>query len=76
MAKNKENEILCCEDGIYFGRALKNGSISKDSVKIEDSQIVEMFLNYMERYCARNVTNLLDVEKDGKTILEAKLFIR
>lgn len=76
MAKINECELLQCEDGIYFGKALKNGNISKDSIKISDEEIVVMFENFLNRYCARNVTNILEVVRDGKTVIEAKLFIR
>lgn len=76
MAKLDDYAFMKCEDGIYFGRPLKNGTISADSRKIEDGEIVALFEDYMKRYCARNVTNLLDVERDGKTVIEAKLFIR
>lgn len=72
----KDYEIFCCEDGIYMGRALKNGTLSKDSRKIDDEEIVQMFSNFLERYCARNVTNLLEIEKNEKPYIEAKLFIR
>lgn len=72
----KDYEILCCEDGIYVGRALKNGTLSKDSRKIDDEEIVQMFSNFLERYCIKNVTNILEIEKNGKSYIEAKLFIR
>jgi ATP-binding cassette subfamily B protein len=40
-ASLQDYEFLQCEDGIYLGRALKNGSISKDARKITDEEIIE-----------------------------------
>jgi hypothetical protein len=37
----KDYEFLQCEDGIYFGRALKNGRISKDARKIENTELTD-----------------------------------
>ncbi len=77
MARNTDEYCFMeCEDGIYFGRPLKNGSISSDSRKVEDTEIVTLFEKYLRRYCIRNVTNVMEVERDGKTVIEAKLFVR
>lgn len=76
MPKLSDYDFLECEDGIYLARALKNGSISSDARKIEDAEIVSLFEGVLRRHCARNVTNMLEVQRDGKPLIEAKLFIR
>lgn len=69
-------QLLLCEDGYYLARPLKNGTISKDARKIEDKEIVTMFEEFLRRYCARNMTNILEVQRKGKVAFEAKLYIR
>ncbi len=70
------NKFLECEDGIYFGKPLKNGCISKTAVKVEDKDIVYLFINYLKRYCLANNKNLLEiVNEDDVPVMEAKLHI-
>lgn len=69
-------EFLECEDGIYFGKPLKNGTISKNSIKIEDMDIVNLFLNYLKRYCKYSGNNLLEITNNkDETIMEAKIHV-
>ena len=70
----QDYEFLQCEDGIYFGRALKNGSISKDARKITDSEIIELLSEYIQDYCLRNQKPLL-LEKNGKPFIKAHIII-
>lgn len=69
-------EFLQCEDGIYFAKPLKNGNISKKSYKVTDKDIVNLFLNYLKRYCMSSNNNLLEITNDkDETIMEAKLHV-
>ena len=75
MAKTqKDYEFLVCEDGIWFGRPLKNGSISADSRKVEPEEIVELFKHVAEDFILRNQQPLV-IEKDGKPFLQTTLII-
>ena len=76
MAKSKlqEYEFLQCEDGIYFGRALKNGSISKDARKITNEEIIHLFSELLQDYCLRYKKPLV-LEKDGKPFIQAQIII-
>ena len=73
-ASLQDYEFLQCEDGIYFGRALKNGSISKDSRKIENSEIIHLFSEFLQDYCLRYNKPLV-LEKNGRPFLEARIII-
>ena len=76
MAKTtlQDYEFLQCEDGIYFGRALKNGSMSKDSRKMEVGEIAQLFSIVAEDYILRNQQPLV-IMKDGKPFIQATLII-
>lgn len=76
MAKKSEYKFLRCEDGIYFGRPLKNGSISSDARKIEDSEIVMLFREFLTSYCMVNCTDTLTIERGGRPFIEARLIIK
>ena len=70
----QDYEFLNCEDGIYFARALKNGSISKDARKITNEEIVYLFSEFLQDYCLRNKKPLV-LERNGKPFLQAQIFI-
>jgi hypothetical protein len=70
----QDYEFLQCEDGIYFGRALKNGSISKDSRKVEESEIIQMFSEFLQDYCLRYKKPLV-LERNGKPFIQAQIII-
>ena len=76
MAKTslQDYEFLQCEDGIYLGRALKNGSISKDARKITDEEIIEIFSEFVQDYCLRYQKPLV-LEKNGKPFIEAHIIV-
>ena len=76
MAKTslQDYEFLQCEDGIYFGRALKNGSISKDARKIEDDEIIYMFSELLQNYCLTYKKTLV-LDRNGKPFIEARIII-
>ena len=70
----QDYEFLQCEDGIYFARALKNGSISKDARKITNEEIVYLFSEFIQNYCLQNKKPLI-LEKNGKPFIQAQIFI-
>ena len=76
MAKSslQDYEFLQCEDGIYFGRALKNGKISKDARKVENNEIIQMFSEFLQDYCLRTGKPLV-LEKSGKPFIQAQIII-
>ena len=74
MANLKDCEFLVCEDGIWFGRPLKNGSISADSRKVEKEEIMELFKMVAEDFILRNQQPLV-INKDGKPFLQTTLII-
>ena len=76
MAKTslQDYEFLQCEDGIYFGRALKNGSISKDARKIEDEEIIQLFSELLQNYCLTYKKPLV-LERNGKPFIQAQIII-
>ena len=76
MAKSslQDYEFLQCEDGIYFGRALKNGSISKDSRKITEGEILQMFSELLQNYCLRYNKPLV-LERNGKPFIQAQIIL-
>ena len=76
MAKTslQDYEFLQCEDGIYFGRALKNGSISKDARKVTDEEIIQLFSELLQNYCLTYKKPLV-LERNGKPFIQAQIII-
>ena len=76
MAKKTldDYEFLVCEDGIYFGRALKNGGISSDARKVEAAEIANLFAHVAEDFMLRNQQPLV-IQKNGKPFIQATLII-
>ena len=76
MAKASLNdyEFLRCEDGIWFGRALKNGSVSKDARLVTTEEIVSLFTIVAEDFILRNQQPLV-IERGGKPFLQATLIL-
>lgn len=74
MAKRLEGyKFLRCEDGIYFGKPLKNGGISADARKITDQEIVMLFREFFTSWCMVNRTPTMVLERNGKPFIEATL---
>ena len=73
-ASLKDYEFLQCEDGIYLGRALKNGSISKDARKITDEEIINLMSEFIQNYCLKAQKPLV-LEKNGKPFIEAYIVV-
>lgn len=72
--KNEDYGFMICEDGIYYGRALKNGTISADSHKVDTGEVIEMFSEILQDYCLRNKKPLV-IERNGKPFIEATLIL-
>ena len=70
----QDYEFLQCEDGIYFARPLKNGSISKDARKITNEEIVYLFSELLQDYCLRYKKPLV-LERNGKPFIQAQIII-
>ena len=73
-ASLQDYEFLQCEDGIYLGRALKNGSISKDARKITNEEIIHLFSEFLQDYCLKNNKPLV-LERNGKPFIQAQICI-
>lgn len=73
-SKLQDYEFLQCEDGIYFARALKNGSISKDARKITNEEIIYMFSELLQDYCLRTGQPMI-LERNGKPFIQAQIII-
>ena len=74
MANLKDYEFFVCEDGIYFAKELKNGSMSKDARKVEKEEIVELYKLVAEDFILRNQQPLV-INRDGKPFLQTTLII-
>lgn len=61
MSKTKKDyELLMTEEGhFFFGRLLKNGTMSADSVPVEEDQVMNMFAAWFMRYCRQGNTDTL-----------------
>lgn len=71
-----EYKFLQCEDGIYFAKPLENGNMSDDAIMINDEDIVNLFLNYLKRYCYIKKKDLLQIiNSKNELVMEAKLHI-
>ena len=67
--KNDDYGILMTEQGFYFGRLLKNGTMSADSTPIDDEQITNLVAAWFERHCQREATDQLWISKPDGAIL-------
>ena len=70
----QDYSFIQCEDGIYLGRALKDGSISKDARKITNEEIIYLFSEFLQAYCLTTGKPLI-LERNGKPFLQAQIFI-
>lgn len=74
MANLKDYEFLQCEDGVYFGCALKNGGVSKDARLITRDEIINLFAYVAEDFILRKQQPLV-IQKDGKPFLQTTIVI-
>ena len=70
----KKIQFLKCEDGIYIGKPLKNGTLSADSRKVEDMEMLRLISEYVQDYCLRNQKPLV-IERGGKPFIQATLIV-
>lgn len=70
----QDYEFLQCEDGLYFGRALKNGCISKDARRITENEIIQILSEFVQDYCLRNQKSLV-LERNGRPFIEARIIV-
>lgn len=58
MQKKTEKEFLMTEaGGFYFGRLKADGTMSADTVRVEDEQVVKLVAAWFERQCRREKTD-------------------
>ena len=67
-------QFLKCEDGIYIGKPLKNGTLSADARKVTREEIAMLFSEVVQDYCLRNQKPML-IERGGKPFIEARLVV-
>ena len=61
--ERQEKDILMTADGRFlFGRILKNGGLSADTVPIGDDVILKLIAAYFEQHCSRENTDTLVIE--------------
>ena len=47
-----------------------------DAYKVSDEDIINLFLDYLKRYCINNNKNILEiVNNNDETVMEAKLHV-
>ena len=73
MAKATEYGIMKAPDGFYFTKKTKTGMPSKDSRKIEDEEIIEMFLDVLKRNKAETGRDVMTIFSKRVPVLMAKL---
>lgn len=73
MAKATEYGIMKAPDGFYFTKKTKTGMPSKDSRKIEDEEIIEMFLDVLKRNKAETGRDVMTIFSKKVPVLMAKL---
>lgn len=69
---NKKNDyeiLMTAEGGFFFGRMLKNGTMSADSVRIDEDQMTNAFAAWFERHCQREGTDMLWIGNPDGAIL-------
>jgi len=50
--KNEDYGLLMTEQGFYFGRLLRNGTMSADSKPVGQDELLNAFAAMFERHCA------------------------
>ena len=70
--KNDDYGILMTEQGFYFGRLLKNGTMSADSRPIENGEMLNAFAAWFERQCDREQTTeqWIGIEGGGAILMK------
>ena len=73
MAKAAEYGLMKAPDGFYFCKRTKNGMPSKDSRRITDEEIIEMFLDVLKRNKAETGRDVMTIFSKRVPVLMAKL---
>lgn len=70
--KNEDYGLLMTEQGFYFGRLLKNGSMSADSKPVGQDELLNAFAAMFERHCATEQTNeqWIGIEGGGAILIK------
>ena len=69
-------KFVQCENGVYFTRISEDKTISSDAYKVKDEDIVNLFLDYLKRYCINNNKDILEiVNNNNETVMESKLYV-
>lgn len=68
--KKQKKELLMTQAGeFYFGRTTKSGTISADSERITDDDLMKMLAAWFEFYCNNNNTNTMWIKTATGAIL-------
>lgn len=70
--KNEDYGLLMTEQGFYFGRLLKNGTMSADSKPVGQDELLNAFAAMFERHCATEQTNeqWIGIEGGGAILIK------
>lgn len=70
--KNEDYGLLMTEQGFYYGRLLKNGSMSADSKPVGQDELLNAFAAMFERHCATEQTNeqWIGIEGGGAILIK------
>lgn len=70
--KNEDYGLLMTEQGFYFGRLLKNGTMSADSRPVGQDELLNAFAAMFERHCATEQTNeqWIGIEGGGAILIK------
>ncbi len=70
--KNDDYGLLMTEQGFYFGRLLKNGTMSADSRPVGEDELTNAFAAMFERQCAKDGTNeqWIGIEGGGAILMK------
>lgn len=70
--KNEDYGLLMTEQGFYYGRLLKNGSMSADSKPVGEDELLNAFAAMFERHCAKEQTNeqWIGIEGGGAILIK------
>jgi hypothetical protein len=70
--KNEDYGLLMTGQGFYFGRLLKNGTMSADSKPVGQDELLNAFAAMFERHCATEQTNeqWIGIEGGGAILIK------
>lgn len=70
--KNEDYGLLMTGQGFYFGRLLRNGTMSADSKPVGQDELLNAFAAMFERHCATEQTNeqWIGIEGGGAILIK------